>query len=123
MNILELFFQDLGIITLEQIFQYFHFQPVTAKLKVNNTKPKEIIAKHAALEKKRGRSAFPDMGSYKSYPVEYDTFGKMLALKEEKKNENQKRNYFGLEDRFRDPNKQKKKLQIPLGVDPGPGTY
>ncbi len=61
------------------------------------------------------------MGSYKSYPVEYDTFGKMLALKEEKKNENQKRNYFGLEDRFRDPNKQKKKLQIPLGVDPGPG--
>jgi hypothetical protein len=40
-----------------------------------------MIEKHKNQEKKRGISALPDVGTYKPFPVNYDTFGKLQQNK------------------------------------------
>jgi hypothetical protein len=51
---------------------------------MNATKPSDFITKHKEEYKKKQKSTLPDIGSYKPFPVEYDTFGKRLLLLEKK---------------------------------------
>jgi hypothetical protein len=44
---------------------------ISAKLKEERTKPDFWIKKHKDEAAKRKKSAFPDIGTYKPFPVEY----------------------------------------------------
>ncbi|CAD8089233.1 unnamed protein product [Paramecium sonneborni] len=90
---------------------------IERKLKLNETKPSDQIAKHKEQERKRGKSCLPDIGTYNPEPVEFTSFNK-LQLLSKKKDKSDKHN-FGREDRFKDPKKNKSK-QVPV---PGPGQY
>ncbi|CAK73021.1 unnamed protein product (macronuclear) [Paramecium tetraurelia] len=92
-------------------------RPISKKLKINQTKPADFIAKDKELAKKRGKSALPDIGTYHPEPVQFTTFNKLLDLT--KRKDKLDRNTFGKDVRFKDPKKSKSK-QILL---PGPGQY
>lgn len=46
-------------------------------MKLNETKPADRIAKDLELERKRGKSAFPDIGTYNPEPIEFTSFTKL----------------------------------------------
>lgn len=62
------------------------------------------------------------MGTYKmNFPLDYDTFGKMLIKqKEEGGNKKSSVRYQGTEERFKDIKKSKSKGILTV---PGPGAY
>lgn len=43
-----------------------------------------MIAKHLEIERKRGKSALPDIGTYNPEPVEYNSFTKIMQLAKKK---------------------------------------
>lgn len=51
---------------------------------MNNTKPSDFITKHKEEYKNKQKSTLPDIGTYKPFPVDYDTFGKKLLMNEKK---------------------------------------
>ena len=52
-------------------------------------KPEQWRAKHQ--QKQRAKSMYPDIGTYKPFPADLQTFGKMLLDQEEKKQIAQKK--------------------------------
>ncbi|CAD8139398.1 unnamed protein product [Paramecium octaurelia] len=92
-------------------------RPISKKLKRNETKPADFIAKHNDQAKKRGKSALPDVGSYNPEPVSFTTFNKLQG--NAKKKERVDKHTFGTDVRFKDPKKSKSKQ----GLLPGPGQY
>lgn len=51
-------------------------RPVSTKLKINETEPKDMIAKHKGKDK-LVKSKLPDMGTYKPEALEFTTFNKI----------------------------------------------
>jgi len=83
--------------------------------------PAKWISAHKEHSKKNVRSSFPDMGTYKqNFPVDYDTFGKMLFKEKEEPGKKSSVRYLGTEERFKDIKKTKSKSTV---IVPGPGQY
>lgn len=53
-------------------------------MKLNQTKPIDFINKHKSQDKKRGKSALPDIGTYNPEPVIFTTFTKLDAIAKKK---------------------------------------
>ena len=88
------------------------------KVKVDNTKPDFWIKKHKQDAKVK-KEAVPPVGTYKNYPVTFDTFGKLLAQAKDKPVKSAVK-YLGTEDRFKDPKKSKSLMKMNV---PGAGAY
>jgi len=59
------------------------------------------------------------MGTYKPFPIEFPTFGKLYQVNKEKKDKG-KTQWMGTEIRFKDPKKSKSAMTVNV---PGAGHY
>ncbi|EGR33008.1 hypothetical protein IMG5_063790 [Ichthyophthirius multifiliis] len=90
---------------------------ILPKLKVNMKKPQDFINLHKEQTKKGKLSNLPDVGTYKfNFPLDYDTFGKMLVKGKQKTAVK----YLGTQIRFKDLKSTKSKSVV---IGPGPGHY
>lgn len=84
---------------------------VLPKITKDPMNPEKWIGVHKESEKKNGKSSYPDVGTYKNnFPLDYDTFGKMMAKEKEDGNKKSSVKYLGTEERFKDIKKTKSKL-------------
>ncbi len=92
------------------------------RIKPNTTKPEQWITRHKQEEKaQKDKMKGPDVGTYKNnFPVEYESFGKMLEKSKEKGDKKLNSKYLGVEERFKDPKKSKSLMQVAV---PGAGQY
>ncbi|KAL4456933.1 hypothetical protein ABPG74_014571 [Tetrahymena malaccensis] len=93
----------------------YNGREIQPKLQANRTKPDDWINKHKAEGKKRIKSAFPDVGTYK--PILFNTFSKIEEMKQ-KQGTRPKSNYLGTAERFGGSSKKSK-----TSGPPGPGQY
>jgi hypothetical protein len=81
-------------------------------------KPEDWKKKHGEHSKKTAKTALPDVGTYKPEPAHYKTFGKLLELHKDKKDQT-KVKMWGSAVRF----VHKKDVKKDPNNFPGPGQY